>query len=289
MDYAKALLTELLISIRRQAWLRFLGRTVLKLPGVGGVSRRLARHILPEGERVWVQISTGHAKGLWLQVEPYLEEGYINGCPGPGVQEELLEYLGPGDCFYDIGAHIGFYSLVASRLVGEKGCVVAFEPDPHNITLLRENAIRSRASQIIAVQAAVWSCSGVLPFRRSPPERLRTSTRRGHIHSPAQPREGPGVIDVEATTLDAFVHGHIPPTMVKIDVEGGEVDVLKGAQQLLKTNPVLLCEVHHLQAASILEDELPRNGYSLKWLKGSSRFPYPRHLLACPAKVRDKG
>ena len=94
---------------------------------------------------------------------------------------------------------------------------------------------------------------------------------------------GPSLIEVRAVTLDAFAKDHRPPTMVKIDVEGAEAEVWNGAQNLVsQTEPVLLFEVHHQEAATFLESQLRQNTYEIDWLPRHPRFPFPRHLLARP-------
>jgi len=277
----KFLLQEGLVRTRRTSWLRTIGRSMLRLPGAGNALRRLIHRILPRGSRVWFQIPAGPGRGLWLKVEPYLEDGYFSGYPEPGVQEEIVRRLRPGGCFYDAGAHIGYYSLLASRLVGDAGRVVAFEPDPANLDVLQENLSRNSMSNVVVVPAALWSHGGVVTFRRSASERPEVSSRRGAVVAPNGKGLDAGLIRVEALTLDGFAEEHDPPTMIKIDVEGAEVEVLEGAQKLIsRIKPVLLLEVHHQTAASFLQDRLLQNGYEIEWLAGRPGFAFPRHLLA---------
>jgi len=134
-----SLFKEALVRTRRALWLRPIARSVLRLPVAGEALRRLMHRILPRGARIWSQVHSGPARGLWLKVEPYLEDRYLSGYPEPAVQDEIVKHLLPAGCFCDLGAHIGYYSLLAARLVGEAGCVVAFEPDPANVAMLREN------------------------------------------------------------------------------------------------------------------------------------------------------
>jgi FkbM family methyltransferase len=238
---------------------------------------------LPRGRRVWSQIPTGPARGLWLRIEPYLEEKYLTGCPEPGVQEEILHHLRPGGCFYDVGAHIGFYSLLAARLVGEEGRVVAFEPDPINVTVLHEDLSRNDLSVVDVVPAAMWSHLGNVTFQRSTAVHGEESSRRGKVVALTGEGFACNLIKVEAVTLDSFTWHNRPPTMVKVDVEGAEVEVLKGAQKLAsQIRPVWLFEVHHQQAANFLAENLQQNKYNIKWLPRHPDFPFPRHLVAQP-------
>jgi len=257
------------------------------LPGAGSVLRRFILRVLPRGSRIWFHIPTGPGRGLWLKVEPYLEHGYFSGFPEPGVQEEIIRHLRPAGCFYDAGAHIGYYSLIASRLVGKGGRVVAFEPDPANVDVLRENLLRNGVSNVDVITAALWSHSGVVTFQRSASEGPEVSSRRGAVVAPNGKGLEAGLIRVEALTLDAFAADYDPPTMIKIDVEGAEVEVLEGAQNLVaRIRPVLLLEVHHQAAATFLQDRLRQNGYEIEWLAGRPGFAFPRHLLARPSERR---
>lgn len=275
--------TEALARARRNRWLRPLGRSLLGLPGAGRVLRQFMHELLPKGGRVWSRIPAGPARGFWLRVEPYLEDRYVTGCPEPGVQEEILRHLRPGGCFYDVGAHIGFYSLLAARLVGEEGRVVAFEPDPTNVAVLQENLTRNNLSEVEVIPAAVWNHSGHVTFQRSAAESPEVSSRRGGVVGSNREAPGSGRIEVEAVSLDEFARDHRLPTMIKIDVEGAEVQALQGARNLIaQTRPILLVEVHHQPAATFLEDQLRQNDYRIEWLTRHPKFPFPRHLLARP-------
>jgi FkbM family methyltransferase len=278
-----SILKGVLLRIRQVSWFRPIGSSVLRLPGVGGVLRRFIHRVLPRGSRIWFQIPAGPGRGLWLKAEPYLEHTYFSGCPEPCVQEEIVRHLRPAGCFYDGGAHIGYYSLLASRLVGEAGRVVAFEPDPANVDVLRGNLSRNGMSNVEVIPAALWSHCGIVSFQRSASGWPEVSSRRGAVVIPNGKGPDPALIRVEALTLDAFAADHGPPTFIKIDVEGAEVEVLRAAQKLIsQVRPVLLLEVHNPAAATILKDRLTQNGYEIEWLAGHPGFAFPRHLLARP-------
>jgi len=71
--------------------------------------------------------------------------------------------------------------------------------------------------------------------------------------------------------------------LIKVDVEGGEAEVLSGAQKLIsQSRPIWLIEVHHQQAAVFLEENLRQYNYGIEWLAMHPQFPFPRHLLARP-------
>lgn len=207
----------------------------------------------------------------------------MSGCPEPAVQAEIVKHLHPGGCFYDVGAHIGYYSLLAARLVGRQGRAVAFEPDPINAAALQENLSRNNLHQVEVIPAAVWNVSGQVKFQRSSALSPEVSSRRGKVAGPAGEGLGAGLIESEAVTLDAFAQNHPVPTMIKIDVEGAEAEVLQGAQRLIsQARPIWLIEVHHQQAMDFLEENFRQNGYRTDWLARHPQFPFPRHLLAQP-------
>jgi len=87
----------------------------------------------------------------------------------PEVQAALVKLLRPGMTFYDVGANIGFFSLLAARLVGKTGRVVAFEADPDVAARLREHAARNEFSWLGVEQKAVWSEARSVFFERTDP------------------------------------------------------------------------------------------------------------------------
>jgi hypothetical protein len=137
-------LQQLSLFCARRGLLRRLGHVAFRIPGVGRTLRDVSESMVLSERRIWVQIASGMAKGLWVKVLPKWEPGYLRGCAEDGMNEALSRYLKPGDCFYDVGAHIGFYALLAARLIGETGTIIAFEPDIENAETLRQNAPRPR-------------------------------------------------------------------------------------------------------------------------------------------------
>src|SRR5579863_8801197 len=141
-------------AFRRAAHVAF------RIPLVGPVLRGVMKHVAPDGQRIWYQIPTGPAEGLWLKLLPKWEPGYIQGAAEGGMNEALSNYLRPGCCFYDVGAHIGFYSLIAARIVGAGGRVVSFEPDAENSRVIQENASKNGFTQIVVIRTAVTDRPG---------------------------------------------------------------------------------------------------------------------------------
>lgn len=173
------------------------------------------------------------------------------------VQEALGRHLRPGMTFYDIGANIGFFSLLAARLVGKEGQVVAFEADPEVAARLREHVARNEFEQITVEEKAVWLATGPVSFGRIDPA---TSPDRGLGH--VVPAESEEAIQREGISLDDYARSGPHPDFVKCDVEGTEVDVFRGAQRLLREKrPGIICEMHSEENRGLLVEEFSRLGY----------------------------
>jgi len=255
-----------------------------KIPIFGSVLRKVVRKLLPPNRRSWICIPNGPAKGLWLFVDLRFEPHFLDGRYETPAQEVLTTCLRAGDCFYDVGAHIGFFTLLAARLVGERGTVIAFEPDPSNARILRTTAIKNKLPQIRVVEAAAWSSSGSLEFQRADPASSGVDGQVGPIANLNSDR-----IRVSGVALDDFVlrHESPPPNFLKIDVEAAEVGALEGAAELFKTfRPSLLCEVHNVRSKAEVEVWLQERLYSLKWLGPHDSLPI--QLLALPRSASEK-
>ncbi len=243
------------------------------MPVVGPLVRWTSEKLVPRDSRVWVQVERGMAKGLWLRLHSRTGGSLLRGGGEPEVQAAIQRHLRAGMIFYDIGANIGFYSLLAARIVGPQGAVVAFEADPEVAERLREHAERNHFSTISVEQKAVWSETGTVSFARSDP---RVSPDRGLGHVVAS--GAPSTAQVQAVSLDDFVQSTSPPGFLKCDVEGAEVEVFRGAGRLLRVNrPTILCEMHSEQNRRTLLQEFTALGYDCESLDET-------HILALPKK-----
>lgn len=223
----------------------FVRRTYTVLRGIPVVSagiQKLVHAAMPMGARYWARIPEGLGKDFWIYADPRFDLGYTNGDHEPWVQNLLKSELSPGACYYDVGAHTGFFSLIAARLVGPSGIVVAFEPDPQNASVLKANIAKNQLTQITALEVAVWSSPGQVTFEQAS---IASNRTQGRVSS----AEGSGFvrISVPAIRLDdlVFGEGYPAPRLIKMDVEGAEWEALQGARRLLtEKQPRLLCEVH---------------------------------------------
>jgi FkbM family methyltransferase len=229
------------------------------IPLIGGLAQKLVHSALPPGTKLWVRIPEGLGKDLWIYADPRFELGYTNGDHEPWLQQLLKSELRSGDCFYDVGAHTGFFALIASRFIGSTGSIVAFEPDPDNVATLQANIARNGISQVALAEAAVWSSPGEVTFERALGESNRT---QGHILT--EPNAKLARISVKAVRLDdlIFNEGYPHPQLMKMDVEGAEWDALQGASRMLgEIRPKLLCEIHDPAQMDQIQMYLRQFGY----------------------------
>jgi FkbM family methyltransferase len=246
-----------------------------KVPFFGGALQKLARTLVPRGARVWLEIPAGLGKGLWLHLDPRFEMEYATGHYEPLIESAMLSGLRTGSIFYDVGAHIGIFSLLAARVVGKGGSVFAFEADPDNAQRIREHAHRNGLDQIHVVDRAVWSAPGKLTFQRA---LVDSSRNQGAVASgPQIPNEN--TTEVDAVSLDSFLLDHTAPTLIKMDIEGGEIEALKGSETTFALNqPMIICELHNPAAVEFVTQWLTSKHYDLVFLEESNALP--RHIVA---------
>lgn len=238
--------------------------------GYLSAARHLVANIVLPNRQAWVRVRSGAAKGLWLRVNLSQERNWWSGKHEPEVQQQLRQWIHDGAVFYDIGAHIGFFSLTAARLGAR---VIAFEPDPESVARLQNHAERNQfRERIIVVAAAVWSGDGdKVTFQRGLPR--SQGGVRSHGSAPVLAR-GPE-IEVDCISLDRYVEaGGAVPDVIKIDVEGGEAQVLQGAARTIRAaHPKLMIEVHHLEALAAVEKFLRSCSYTAEWHIPPEGFP----------------
>jgi FkbM family methyltransferase len=221
-----------------------------------------------------LRLSTDH-----LPIDHVQGYGLVRGVLEPGVQEALRREVRPGSVVFDVGANIGFFSVLAARLAGPEGRVEAFEPVPAQAAAVAANATLNGLSNVVVHEEAVGETAGA-------GELLVTSERSwSHLADRGQHRLTRQRLWVRLVSLDELIEqGEVPPPdVVKIDVEGSEGSVLRGLRRTLAARPVtVLCELHETNAEVLeLLEEL---GYEAVNLDGSEPLAEagPVHLLARP-------
>jgi len=155
----------------------------------------------------------------------------------------VSRFLKPGMNFFDIGANQGFYTILASRRVGSQGKVFAFEPAPTEFRKLRRNLLINRLHNVVMESQAVGSYEGLTEFYLCLDYQGSFSSIRQPAYDVTSRKK---VIKVPITTLDAYVQCNNISSLdlIKIDVEGGELDVLKGGGGILeRLRPIIMCEM----------------------------------------------
>jgi FkbM family methyltransferase len=162
-------------------------------------------------------------------------------------EDEIIELFTPkeGDVVIDIGAHIGRYTIIGAKRVGTKGKVVAIEANPSNFEMLNRNIKLNRLTNIISLNNAVYSKETKIKLYL-PGEELGHTTYNTVMSDRAKNEDK--FVEVSANTLDYLLQlkGITDVNWVKIDVEGAEFEVLKGAHNVLSNSKdiSLLIEVH---------------------------------------------
>ena len=198
----------------------------------------------------------------WIRVESLLYKE-------PGTIELLRTELREGDVFYDIGANIGIYSVPAALAVGPTGCVVAFEPHAANFeSLLRNVGANALTDRVRALSCALHDAPGFFDFSY---DELEPGTSMSQLHSQHDTsgrRLSPEAVESKyATTVDALLEsGLVPrPDVVKIDVDGNELLVLRGMGGVLGDGPrprAVQVEVNVAEADALLAF-MDESGYEL--------------------------
>lgn len=211
--------------------------------------------------------------------------GYALGTTEPELQQILPEILEPGYVVYDLGANVGFFTVLAARLVGDKGRVYAFEPLPANLEGLRHNLALNNLRHVEVIASAVSDVSGMTDldvYDHGVMAKIATSDSVDFQGG----RAIANTIPVSVVTLDEQVRdGMRPPDVIKIDIEGAEVAALRGARHTLAAHrPVLICSLHATNDAILaLAEEL---GYELSCLDEDvepAEASWHATLLARPA------
>ena len=154
-----------------------------------------------------------------------------NGFWEPEESEQIRKYLKSGDIFIDVGAHIGYFSVMAAQIVGDKGQVHSIEPEFDNASLLARNL--EGFNNCIMYQAAAWRCKGKLDFYRSS---VNSGDNRLYHHE-----ESLDKVLVPGFPLDDL---NLPRVdLIKVDTQGSDHYVLEGARNLIESNhPPIIVE-----------------------------------------------
>jgi len=229
-------------------------------------------YLIPSNTRIPVPFGINRGL-LWIR-------GFANAPEWFGIyeyrkQRVLRRIVSRGATVCDIGANAGFYTLGMSRMVGEHGRVISFEPVPANLNKIRRHLAINKIDNVTLSGSALSDKSGSVAFA------LGDSDFTGRISEDAC-----NTFEVPAISLDDFISQNaiVDPTFLKIDVEGAEANVLTGAHELIaRTHPTMLIALHGRQAAANCYSVLREAGYVMTTLCGveiKSAESIPADILA---------
>jgi FkbM family methyltransferase len=207
-------------------------------------------------------VAGGLIQGFLLNLDMQTEKDYWLGTYEINLQAAIKKFCLPGMVVYDIGANIGYISLIFAKQVGAQGSVFAFEPLPDNFQRLTENiALNKLNSHISTFQAAIVDVPGTTSFF------VHKSGAMGKAKgSLGREEQYLSQINVKAVALDDFIFSqdHPHPDLIKMDIEGGEVLAIKGMHKtLLEIKPTMLIEIHSHSALDCLWTEFQAADYHL--------------------------
>lgn len=233
-------------------------------PRLKAVLRRGARLVRPTGDPVALReivLKAGPLKGYTLELDPRSYDWTIElNAYEPWVHKVLVEHVRLSTVVWEVGAYIGYYVLLLRR-VAPSAHVVAFEPDPDNIARLHKNLVTNRVSDVTVIPMAVSATGEDLPF---------LSAGAWSLSSPE------GAKSVKSVTLDSAATELGSPSLVLMDIEGGEATALDGGRRLLEeVRPTWIVELHG-EAGLAAYQRFVNAGYEIA--AADSRRPIPLQI-----------
>ena len=230
---------------------------------LGPVSRGLRNALnksapagLPE-----TKVAAGLLAGASLLLDLQTEKDYWLGTYEMDLQRAIRDWVKPGMVAYDLGANVGYLSLMLAKQAGAAGKVFAFEPLPANQERLRANLALNPQLRVVLVPKAVAYKSGSHTFQ------VHASDDMGKLQGSAgRTAQYAGHIQVDTIVLDDFVYleRNPLPDVIKMDIEGGEALALNGMKRLLvEARPILFIETHGPESARAVWAALRQANYRM--------------------------
>jgi FkbM family methyltransferase len=239
-------------------------------PSLARLIRGRLNRAAPHG-LVQVQIAAGGLEGATLELDLQTEKDYWLGIYEPNLQQAIKEYIQKGWIVYDVGANIGYISLLLAKAVTASGHVYAFEALPDNFARLQKNVqMNSFQETITPLHMAVIDASKPVTFLVGPSNGMgKVSGSAGRLEVVYEQS-----LTVPGISLDDFVYqqGYPAPQAIKMDIEGGEVLALPGMRRVLReAYPLLLMELHGPESSQMAQHILTEAGYRLNTM--TSGYP----------------
>lgn len=222
---------------------------------------RLARKTfadLVSADGTVVEIQSGPMTGLKLVVSEHVSHAHISGTYELATQRAIDGLVAHGFVCYDLGASIGYLSLLMARKAKQ---IYAFEPAPHAAGELRRHMAANQFENISIIPTPVSDCERTVEFG------LTANAYGSRI---VDAETNGASLKLTTTTLDEFAATHPAPDFIKMDVEGEEDRVLEGARAVLRDKqPLICCELHSEAAARKVQSILSEYGYKITTLDGA--------------------
>ncbi len=235
-----------------------------------------------------VQVASGAIAGLTFRLDLHKEKDCWLGNYETDLQEAAARFVRSGMTVYDVGANIGYVTLVFATLAGSKGNIFAFEALPSNVErLVHHIAINGFAETVEVIHTAVVDQPGPVEFMVHSSHGMGKASGSGGRKEDYRDR-----IKVAGTSLDVFVfeEDNPPPQLVKMDIEGGEVMAVPGMRRTLAVHrPIVFLELHGKEAAETAWEVFTAADYTIHRMardfpniKDVSKLDWKAYIIAVP-------
>jgi FkbM family methyltransferase len=240
-------------------------QAIYKIKPLASLIRRELNRAAPTGV-VPVKVAAGDLAGFTVLLDMQIDKDYWLGTYEPELQTALRDLVPIGAIIYDVGANIGYVSLLLAKAAGPAGHVYAFEALPDNAERWCRNIELNGMSDRMSLYAgAVTQAAGPVRFL------VHASGGMGKAAGSAGRSDRyQSEVTVDVISLDEFVYGqgNPPPQVVKMDIEGGEVLALPGMRRVLaEARPLMLMELHGPESARAAWETLTAAGYRICWMR----------------------
>lgn len=230
----------------------------------------------------------GPLKGMVMRICLNSERQFLRGNFENEVTKTIQDVVKPGNIVYDVGAHVGYHTLLFARLVGPNGHCLAFEPSRKVFGRLKANIQMNKRriqDRVETMEVALYSECGQKEFF------VGGSTSTGRLVRFPREASAQTIVSVPVTTIDNLVANGAPtPDVVKIDVEYVEDHVIRGANNTLRNHhAIILCEIHSIESGINCFNTLRKLSYEMRHLEGdrpwnSTESVSTGHIIAVPQR-----
>jgi FkbM family methyltransferase len=252
---------------------------IRNIPGVAGLQRWLISRFL--SERLFVHtINVGPAAGLRFEVNLPRDKSVWAGVYEPEFTAAIVEHVKPGDICYDIGGYRGYISGVMALAGASR--VFVFEPVPANQTAVRRLCELNSQLSIEIIGVALGHIDGPALLKVMPDSSM------GKLADSSFQADATAIGEIPVTVrqIDSLLQSRKvpPPDVVKIDVEGSEINVLRGALEMLRiSRPTIFLEAHGAVLEKACTQQLLQLGYKVRRIERESPSEESaRHLVCRP-------